>query len=60
MPKKTDEELNARAVRLVSEYRGEYFSLAAAAAVVAKQLDVGKQFRVGKECVRRWLIQSQG
>ena len=52
MPKKIDEELKARAVRLVSDHRGEYSSLTAAAAVVAKQLGVGK------ESVRRWAIQS--
>jgi transposase-like protein len=53
MPKKIDDELKARAVRLVNEHRGEYSSLTAAAAVVAKQLGVGK------ESVRRWVIQSQ-
>ena len=52
MPKKIDEQLKARAVRLVSDHRGEYSSLTAAAAVVAKQLGVGK------ESVRRWVIQS--
>src|SRR3954452_12073777 len=53
MPKKIDQELKARAVRLVTEHRGEYASLTAAAAVVAKQLGVGK------ESVRRWVLQSQ-
>ena len=53
MPKKIDPELKARAVRLVNEHLGEYPSLTAAAAVVAKQLGVGK------ESVRRWVIQSQ-
>jgi transposase len=53
MPKKIDDELKARAVRLVNDHRGEYASLTAAAAVVAKQLGVGK------ESVRRWVIQSQ-
>ena len=52
MPKKIDEELKARAVRLVNDHRGEYSSLTAAAAVVAKQLGVGK------ESVRRWAIQA--
>ena len=51
MPKKIDEELKARAVRLVNDHQGEYSSLTAA--VVAKQLGVGK------ESVRRWVIQSQ-
>jgi len=53
MPKRIDAELKARAVRLVSDHQGEYSSLTAAAAVVAKQLGVGK------ESVRRWVIQSQ-
>ena len=53
MPKKIDPELKARAVRLVSEHRGEYPSLTAAAVAVAKQVGVGK------ESVRRWVIQSE-
>ena len=52
MPKKIDAELKARAVRLVNDHRGEYSSLTAAAAVVAKQLGVGK------ESVRRWALQA--
>lgn len=43
MPKKIDDELKARAVRLVNDHQGEYSSLTAAAAVVAKQLGVGKE-----------------
>ena len=42
MPKKIDDELKARAVRLVNDQRGEYASLTAAAAAVAKQLGFGK------------------
>ena len=53
MPKKIEDELKARAVRLVSDHQGEYSSLTAAAAVVAKQLGVGK------ESVRRWVLQAQ-
>ena len=53
MPKKIDPERKARAVRLVSDHIGEYPSLTAASAVVAKQLGVGK------ESVRRWVIQAQ-
>jgi transposase len=53
MPKRINEELKARAVRLVDEHQGEYSSLTAAAAVVAKQLGVGR------ESVRRWVIQAQ-
>ncbi len=53
MPKKIDDELRARAVRLVQDHLGEYSSLTAASVVVAKQLGVGK------ESVRRWVIQAQ-
>ena len=53
MPKKIDEELKARAVRLVSDHLGEYPSLTAASGVVAKQLGVGR------ESVRRWVVQAQ-
>ncbi len=53
MPKKIDEELKARAVRLISDHVGEYPSLTAASAAVAKQLGVGK------ESVRRWVVQAQ-
>jgi transposase len=53
MPKKIDAEHKARPVRLVHDHQGEYSSLTAAAAVVAKRLGVGK------ESVRRWVIQSQ-
>ncbi len=53
MPKRIDSELKARAVRLVSDHQQEYPSLSAAAAAVAKQLGVGK------ESVRRWVIQAQ-
>lgn len=53
MPKKIDQELKARAVRLVTEHAGEYPSLSAAAAVVAKQLGLGR------ETVRRSAVQAQ-
>ena len=53
MPKKINDELKDRAVRLVTEHQGEYSSLTAASAVVAKQLGVGK------ESVRRWVLQAQ-
>ncbi len=42
MPKRIDEELKAREVRLVNDHQGGYSSLTAAAAVVARQLGVGK------------------
>ena len=53
MLKKIDDELKARAVRLIQDHRGEYASLTAAAAVVAKQIGVGK------ESVRRWVLQAE-
>ena len=53
MPKKIDEELKARAVRLVQDHLGECPSVTAASAAVAKQVGVGK------ESVRRWVIQAQ-
>jgi transposase len=53
MPKKIDDEVKARAVRLVLEHESEYPSLTAAAAAVAKQVGVGK------ESVRRWVVQAQ-
>ena len=53
MPKKIDDELKARAVRLVNEHLGEYPSLTAASAAVARQVGVGK------ESVRRWVVQAQ-
>lgn len=53
MPKKIDEELKARALRLVNDHLGEYSSVTAASLVVAKQLGVGK------ESVRRWVAQAQ-
>ena len=53
MAKKIDPELRARAVRLVSDHAGEYPSLTAASAVVAKRLGVGE------ESVRRWVVQGQ-
>jgi transposase len=45
MPRKIDEGLRARAVRLVQDHRAEYSSLTAAAAVGAKQL--GRRQGVG-------------
>lgn len=53
MPKKIDSELKARAERLTTEHLGEYSSLTAASAAVAKQLGVGR------ESVRRWVVQAQ-
>ena len=53
MPKKIDEEVKARALRLVNDHVSEYPSLTAAAEAVAKQVGVGK------ESVRRWVVQAQ-
>jgi transposase len=53
MPKKIDDEVKARAVRLVAQHQSEYASLTAAAEAVARQVGVGK------ESVRRWVIQAQ-
>jgi transposase len=53
MPKKINPELKARAVRLVTEHLGEYPSVTAASEAVAKQ------FGVGRETVRRWVVQAE-
>src|SRR4051812_45490659 len=53
MPKRIDEQLKARAVRLVSEHQQEYSSLTAACEAVAKQVGVGQ------ESVRRWVRQAE-
>ncbi len=53
MPKKIDPEVQARAVRLVADHLSVYSSLTAASAVVAKQVGVGR------ETVRRWVVQAQ-
>ena len=53
MPKKIDPEVRARAVRLVADRLGEYPSLTAASAAVAKQVGVGHK------TVGRWVVQSQ-
>lgn len=53
MPKKIDPELRARAVRMVQEHAQEYPSQTAAAAAVARQLGIGR------ESVRRWVIQAE-
>jgi transposase len=53
MPKKINQQLRERAVRLVREHRAEYSSTTAAAEAVARQLGVGK------ESVRRWVVQAE-
>lgn len=53
VPKKIDEQLKARAVRLVTDHRQEYPSLTAACEAVARQVGVGS------ESVRRWVRQDE-
>ena len=53
MPKKIDPKVKERCVRLVLDHLGEYPSLTAAAEAVGRQEDVGK------ESVRRWVMQAQ-
>lgn len=52
MPKKINVEVKDRAVRLVRDHRQEYPSLTAASEAVAKQLGLGR------ETVRRWVLQA--
>ena len=53
MPKKIDPKVRERCVRQVLEHLPEYRSLTAAAEAVARREGVGK------ESVRRWVIQAQ-
>src|SRR5690625_2722735 len=53
MPRKIDNELKARAVRLVTEHRQEYSTLTAACEAAARKVGVGK------ESVRRWVRQAE-
>ena len=53
MPKKITEELRARAVRMVLDHREDYPSRTAAAQAVARQ------FGVGRETVRRWVVEAE-
>lgn len=53
MPKKIDPKVKERCVRLVQEHQGEYSSLTAAAQAVVRREGLGK------ETVRRWVIQAQ-
>jgi transposase len=52
MPKKINSELKARALRLVQEHQQDYPSQTAAEQAVAKQLGLGR------ETVRRWMVQA--
>jgi transposase-like protein len=49
MPKRTDQVLKVRAVRLVLEHASEYQSRAA----------VARQACVGRESLRRWVVQAE-
>jgi transposase len=53
MPRKIDAKVKERCVRLVLDHLQEYPSLTAAAEAVARRENVGK------ESVRRWVIQAQ-
>ena len=53
MPKKIDPRVKERCVRQVLDHLAEYPSLTAAAEAVARRENVGK------ESVRRWVIQAQ-
>lgn len=53
VPKKIDAKLKERCVRMVLDHLAEYPSLTAAAEAVARREGVGK------ESVRRWVLQAQ-
>ena len=53
MPKKIDAAVKERALRMFADHRRDYASDTALAAAVAKQVGVGK------ESVRRWVVQAQ-
>jgi transposase len=52
MPKRISPELRERALRLVQEHQGDYPSITAVSIAVARQLGVGR------ETVRRWVVQA--
>ena len=52
MPKKIDPAVKERALRMVSEHRGEYSSLTACCD------QVGRRLGLGRETVRRWAVQA--
>ena len=53
MPKKINAELRVRALRMVQEHQQDYPSQTAVVEAVAKQLGLGR------ETVRRWLVQAE-
>jgi transposase len=52
MPRKITPELRERALRLIADHQADYPSMTAAVEAVAKQLGLGR------ETVRRWVVQS--
>lgn len=52
MPRKVSPELRDRALRLIADHQADYPSVTAAVTAVAKQLGLGR------ETVRRWVVQS--
>jgi transposase-like protein len=52
MPKKIDAAVKERALRMFADHRGDYPSDTALAEAVAKRVGVGR------ETVRRWLVQA--
>jgi len=53
MPKKITPEQKARALRMVAEHQQDYSSVTAVCQAVAKQLGLGR------ETVRRWVVQAE-
>ena len=53
MPKKINAELRVRALRIVQEHQQDYPSQTAVVEAVAKQLGLGR------ETVRRWIVQAE-
>jgi hypothetical protein len=60
MPKMIDPELKARAVRLVSEHRGEYPTLTAASQAVAPQPRAATRMRAAENLGRFSLVRVLG
>jgi transposase-like protein len=52
MPKKIDAAVKERALRMIADHRGDYPSDTALAEALASKLGVGR------ETVRRWLVQA--
>ena len=53
MPKKINAELRVRALRMVQEHEQDYPSQTAVVEAVAKQLGLGR------ETMRRWIVQAE-